>query len=272
MVFLRVAFADIADSAKCEFYLGSYRSSVGPQMTETSTAMKYIVGCGAIIAVGTPMFIGGQYVSDLRHEMDASKNEVALLKGQIIQLQDILQKSQAVVASGVEGPKGEKGDPGEPGPKGDVGPSGPAGADVSPSRLEALNNRIQAIEQKLAVTAGNPSDTNPALPSSVPSREASAPADLKGAWVGTVACKQTGFAATLTLTEQFGATASGMWTWTGSTSGQVKATFGPSPTEEDPARYILVTQGSAYDYHVSLQPDLISGVSVRDKCDIRLER
>jgi hypothetical protein len=41
--------------------------------------MRYLLGFGAILAVAAPMFIGGQYVSDMRHEIDASKSEVQSL-------------------------------------------------------------------------------------------------------------------------------------------------------------------------------------------------
>jgi hypothetical protein len=248
-------------------------------MTETSTVMKYLVGCGAIIAVGTPMFIGGQYVSDLRHEMDASKNEVSALKGQILQLQDILQKSQAAAASGVQGQKGDKGDrgdrgekgeTGERGPQGETGPVGPAGVDAA--RLEALENLIASVQGSLwASVADNAAAQPMAPPSPMPSATVSS-SDLRGTWVGNVACSATGFTTTLTLTEQVGSTASGLWKWSGSNSGQAKATLGPSPTKDDPSRYILVTDGSAYDYHVNLQANLISGVAVRNRCDLRLER
>jgi hypothetical protein len=250
-------------------------------MTETSTAMKYLVGFGAIIAVGTPMFIGGQYVSDLRHEMDASKSEVAQLKGQIIQLQDILQKSQSTVASGLQGPKGdkgEKGDPGEKGEKGDRGEQGERGPRGEPA-LSGLAlaagdmDVVKTIEERLAKMEQLVSD---GAPNSVPPTQAPPPAgtanNLRGTWIGTVTCRSTAFAGTLELTAQSGATASGVWTWSGSSSGEVKATLGPSPTGDDPDRYILVTQGSAYDYHVRVRDNVVDGVSVRDKCGIRLDR
>lgn len=250
-------------------------------MTETSTAMKYLVGCGAIIAVGTPMFIGGQYVSDLRHEMDASKNEVSVLKGQIIQLQDILQKSQAAATTGIQGPKGSKGDPGERGekgekgdrgPRGEPGPTGPPGEGIDSARFEALEDSVADIHEKfktLVIDAASMRQSN--QPPST-TRPASNAPNLRGTWVGNVACTSMGFTTTLSITDQVGSTATGMWTWTGSNEGQAKATLSPSPTKQDPARFILVTDGSAFDYHVSVQRNLISGVAVDQSCDIRLEK
>lgn len=235
----------------------------------------------AIIAVGTPMFIGGQYVSDLRHEMDASKNEVALLKGQIFQLQDILQKSQASVASGVQGPKGEKGDPGERGEKGDRGepgqdgergPQGEPGSLGSAltadgiAQLSKLEERLTRMEAIVSVEAAS------SVPRAQAGSSVATSVDLKGTWIGTVTCRSTAFAGTLKLTAQTGSTASGVWTWGGSTSGETEATLGPSPTSDDPGRYVFVTQGSAYDYHVSVRDNIVDGLSVEDKCAIRLDR
>jgi hypothetical protein len=92
--------------------------------------MKYMLGVGAIIGVATPTFIGGQYVSDLKHEMAASQAEVEQLKGQVKQLQTILDATQANIATavrGIKGDKGEQGPRGLTGPEGPVGPRGPAG-------------------------------------------------------------------------------------------------------------------------------------------------
>lgn len=93
-------------------------------MDGTSHTMRWLIGFGTLIAVGTPTFVGGQYVSDLRHEIDESKAEVLSLKGQVLQLQQLLEKSQSVTQSGF---KGEKGDQGDPGPRGPIGPAGPEG-------------------------------------------------------------------------------------------------------------------------------------------------
>jgi hypothetical protein len=246
--------------------------------------MKFLIGFGTILAVGTPMFVGGQYVSDLRHEMDASRGEVSVLKGQIIQLQDILQKSQAAASSGLQGPKGDKGDKGDRGekgetgdrgPRGEAGPAGPAGSAgdaVGSARLEAVEASLRAIETRLQGPVAGTVAANSSASSSSRSTGNGPSADLEGTWVGTVSCSSTGFTTTLTLTEQVGSTASGMWKWTGSNSGQARATLGPSPTKKDPARYILVTDGSAYDYHVNVEPNLILGRGVNASCDIRLEK
>jgi hypothetical protein len=120
-------------------------------VTETSTAMKFIIGTGAILAVGIPTFIVGQYVSDLRHDMEQSKVEVEHLKGQITQLQDILQKTQISATSGARGPKGDKGDPGDLGPRGERGPPGAAGeASVASGEL---SDTAMAEVKKLVMDA-----------------------------------------------------------------------------------------------------------------------
>lgn len=104
-------------------------------MPDYSVIAKIFAGAGALIAVGVPIFAGGQYVSDLKHDMESSKVEVAQLKGQVTQLQDILQKVQSVTAASLKGPKGDKGDQGDAGPQGprgerglqgEPGPSGPS--------------------------------------------------------------------------------------------------------------------------------------------------
>lgn len=120
-------------------------------MTETSTPMKFIIGFGALLAVATPTFIGGQYVADLRHEMDAAKREVEFLKGQITQLQGVLGNQSGV--TGVRGPKGDKGEPGLQGPRGERGPQGPTGpAGISSGLSEEHIRQIiqQSVQQQIA--------------------------------------------------------------------------------------------------------------------------
>lgn len=127
-------------------------------MIENSTVMRVFVGIGAVLAVGIPIFGMGQYVSDLKNQIDNSKTEVVALKTQVGQLQDILQKFQANVASngrGPQGPKGEQGDQGEPGPrgpagpKGEQGPPGVAGVSASASGLSEQQIR-QIIQQEIS--------------------------------------------------------------------------------------------------------------------------
>jgi len=143
-------------------------------VTDTSTAMKYILGIGAVIAVVGPTFGVGQYVSDIKHEMDASKSEVAQLKGQVTQLQDILQKTQAAAGAAARGPKGDKGDPGEPGPQGsrgerglqgEPGPMGPpgqsAGGDLSEQQVRQI--ALQIFQQQPRTTPSNGGSINVTL-------------------------------------------------------------------------------------------------------------
>lgn len=133
-------------------------------MTETSTLMKYVFGGGAILALVTPFFIGGQYVSDLRHEIDASKGEIQNLRGQVVQLQEILKASQSSASSGtrgLQGPKGEKGDQGDVGPQGPRGERGPPGEPGNGPDAEYLRRvidevvaqRIKGIPAQLPVKA-----------------------------------------------------------------------------------------------------------------------
>jgi hypothetical protein len=150
-------------------------------VTETSTAMKFIIGTGAILAVGIPTFIVGQYVSDLRHDMEQSKVEVEHLKGQITQLQDILQKTQISAASGARGPKGDKGDPGDPGPAGPRGERGPAGAAGETSVASAELSDVAVAEVKKLVT-----DAISAIPSGGQTVGAAAP--VKGSAFSNSKC------------------------------------------------------------------------------------
>lgn len=123
-------------------------------MTESFTVMKVFVGIGAVLAVGIPIFGMGQYVSELRFQMETSKAEVSLLKGQVAQLQDILQKTQAGAASGV-GPKGDPGEKGEPGQRGERGPAG-VGADtatIDAMIKEAVSAQLALIQDSASGSA-----------------------------------------------------------------------------------------------------------------------
>lgn len=95
-------------------------------MTENSW-LKVVGIAGTIIPVGGALIGLGIYVGNLTNQIEASRSEVQVLKGQVSQLQDILQKTQETAVSGVRGPKGEKGDPGDQGPRGERGPQGEMG-------------------------------------------------------------------------------------------------------------------------------------------------
>ncbi|MBY5404621.1 collagen-like protein [Rhizobium leguminosarum] len=135
--------------------------------------MKFIIGFGAILAVGVPTFVVGQYVSDLRHDMEQSKTEVERLKGQVVQLQDILQKSQT---GGARGPKGDKGDPGDVGPAGPRGPAGePSVASLDLS--DAAKNEVKKIV----------ADAISAIPAP-PNQTAGVPSPVKGSAFSNTKC------------------------------------------------------------------------------------
>jgi hypothetical protein len=131
-------------------------------MTDTSTIMKIFGGIGAVLAVGIPIFGMGQYVSDLKNQIDNSKTEVVALKTQVGQLQDLLQKTQASIGSGSRGAQGPKGDPGEVGPQGPrgergltgeqgpIGPAGNAGSSAGPNEQQIRQLVQQMVQQQLA--------------------------------------------------------------------------------------------------------------------------
>jgi hypothetical protein len=141
-------------------------------VTDYSAIAKIFGGVGALIAVGVPIFGIGQYVSDLKHDIDASKTEVAQLKGQVAQLQDLLQKAQTTAQVAGRGPKGDKGDPGDTGPqgpRGERGPQGepgPAGSSATVDR-DALDKIVTSILQqnlpKLTAAGGASSAVIPAI-------------------------------------------------------------------------------------------------------------
>lgn len=247
--------------------------------------MKVFGGIGAVLAVGIPIFGMGQYVSDLKHDMDSSKAEVALLKGQVTQLQDILQKTQAAAASGphgTQGPKGDKGDPGDVGPLGPRGERGPQGVpgvegrSADTARIDAIDRRLNDFATILsqrtnsAPTVASPVISKPEQTDAPPRQQVS----LVGSWRGSVSCTNLNFSATLTIEQQTGNSGRGLWEYSGSSSGKTNATLGLSPTKEDPNRYILVTDGSSFDYYVNISGDSLTGKIAPGsyKCDINLDK
>lgn len=249
--------------------------------------MKVFGGIGAVLAVGIPIFGMGQYVSDLKHDMDSSKVEVALLKGQVTQLQDILQKTQAAASGsrGTQGSKGDKGDPGDVGPlgpRGELGPQGPQGVPgvegrgADTARIDAMDRRLNEFATVLsqrtnsAPTAASPVISKPEQTDAAPTQQVS----LVGIWRGSVSCTNLNFSATLTIEQQTGTSGRGVWEYSGSNSGKTNATLGLSPTKEDPNRYILVTDGSSFDYYVNIAGDRLAGKITTGsyKCDINLDK
>lgn len=126
----------------------------------TEHAWLKVVGiAGTLIPIGGALIGLGIYVGNLTNQIEASRSEVQVLKGQVSQLQDILQKTQAAAVSGVPGPKGEKGDPGErgeQGPRGERGLQGEAGPQGTGSTSSGLaESQIlqiveESVKQKLA--------------------------------------------------------------------------------------------------------------------------
>lgn len=130
--------------------------------------LKTVGIAGTLIPIGGALIGLGIYVGNLNNQIEASKAEVQTLKGQVTQLQEILQKTQ-VTGIGAKGQKGDKGDPGDTGPKGDRGPqgipgepgtSGPGNIDLSP-----ILTRLAALER--ARNQGQPT-TGVEVSSSVP--------------------------------------------------------------------------------------------------------
>lgn len=124
-------------------------------MTETSTAMKFLGGFGVLAAVVGPTFFVSQYVNDLRNDVTSSKAEVERLKGQVDQLQVILDKTQSAISSGSRGPKGDKGDAGERGEQGPKGDRGPAGVTTDISSVQALVREAVTAEIKALATTSS---------------------------------------------------------------------------------------------------------------------
>lgn len=124
--------------------------------------LKTVGIAGTIIPVGGALIGLGIYVGNLTNQIEASRAEVQILKGQVTQLQDILQKSQSAAISssrGPQGPKGEQGDPGMRGERGPPGEVGPAGEQGPPGvSLPGMNVDRGTIEAAVrSVIAGLPS-------------------------------------------------------------------------------------------------------------------
>jgi hypothetical protein len=130
--------------------------------------LKTVGIAGTLIPIGGALIALGSYVSNLNNQIEASKAEVQTLKGQVTQLQEILQKTQ-VTGFGAKGQKGDKGDPGDTGPKGDRGPQGiPGDPGISGSGnidLSPILTRLAALER--ARNQGQPT-TGVEVSSSVP--------------------------------------------------------------------------------------------------------
>lgn len=132
-------------------------------MTE-SLLNKSLINVATFVGLAVPLVGLGMYVNNLTNQIDTSKAEVAALKAQVGQLQDLLQQTQAI-ASGERGPKGDKGDTGdqgargERGPQGEMGPMGPSGTTGGMSEQQIRQLVEQAIQQK--ISALPTSTTNP---------------------------------------------------------------------------------------------------------------
>jgi hypothetical protein len=119
--------------------------------------LKKITGdLPSLIAVAGALIGLGIWVGNLKNQVDNSQTEVAQLKGQVQQLQDLLQKTQSAAvagARGAAGPKGDKGDQGDIGPQGPKGDRGPQGEPGSAAAIDAsrLNDMVQkAVSEILA--------------------------------------------------------------------------------------------------------------------------
>lgn len=109
----------------------------------TEHAWLKVVGiAGTLIPIGGALIGLGIYVGNLTNQIEASRSEVQVLKGQVSQLQDILQKTQAAAATGLPGPKGDKGDPGE---RGEQGPRGERGLPGASTDQEAILSTVKEI-------------------------------------------------------------------------------------------------------------------------------
>lgn len=126
--------------------------------------LKIVGIAGTIIPVGGALIGLGIYVGNLTNQIEASRSEVQVLKGQVSQLQDILQRTQSAAGSAARGPQGPKGEPGdagpqgmrgERGPQGEQGPVGPASAASAGGGLTEQQVR-QIIQQQLASSPSSP--------------------------------------------------------------------------------------------------------------------
>lgn len=137
-------------------------------MTE-SLLSKSLINVATFVGLAVPLVGLGMYVNNLTNQIDTSKAEVAALKAQVGQLQDILQKAQQTAAAGERGPKGDKGDPGERGEQGPRGERGPTGEKGDPGQVdEAAVEEIKAfaeqmIDRKLQTRSTASAGSTPAL-------------------------------------------------------------------------------------------------------------
>lgn len=106
---------------------------------------RSLITVATFVGLAVPLVGLGMYVSNLTSQIDSSRAEVQSLKGQVAQLQSILQNMQGA-STPLRGPKGEKGDQGEPGPRGPAGPQGPA-ATIDDEALLSVVTRI--VDSKL---------------------------------------------------------------------------------------------------------------------------
>lgn len=129
--------------------------------------LKVVGIAGTLIPVGGALIGLGIYVGNLTNQIEASRAEVQVLKGQVTQLQDILQKTQNL-AAGVPGPKGPKGDQGEQGPQGPrglpgeqgpMGPVGPAGTASGMTEQQIQQFIVRTVQQQVASTPGTAGET-----------------------------------------------------------------------------------------------------------------
>ncbi|CAH0343229.1 hypothetical protein RHI9324_04962 [Rhizobium sp. CECT 9324] len=131
----------------------------GNTVTE-SIFMKASAGAITVVSVLGIGYTVAKYATDF----EAAKAEIQNLRGQIVQLHDILQKTQnsAVAGSrGVPGPKGDPGEAGPQGPRGEPGPPGPSGTTTAQSGLtlqDVERVALQIVERRIAslpTQAGN---------------------------------------------------------------------------------------------------------------------
>ncbi len=105
-----------------------------------------ITVAGALIALGI-------WVGNLKNQVDNSQQEVAQLKGQVTQLQSLLEKTQSGTVAAVKGPQGPKGEQGDPGPRGERGPKGDD-AEVNQA-IEQIIERVIRLEKRSALEPAN---------------------------------------------------------------------------------------------------------------------
>jgi len=202
---------------------------------------------------------------------DAQKN-LGDLTTQVTELRAKIDRLEAEPADarGVQGAKGDRGEQGPPGPQGAQGERGADGRDADMARISALEQKLNG----LLAPPGKPTPLQPITPSPNPSPvPGDQKIDLVGIWYGSVACSSLQYSVTLTINDQTGSTGRGKWEYTGSNSGSTNATLGPSPSEADPKRYVLVTDGSnTFDYYLSISGKSANGSVIGRKCGINLDK